>query len=316
MHCTRQPKPCPICRLRHVVLERTLNSVELVRCTACDFTYANLSDQVIEQANFGFDHSSVATYEEYQTLIDVAWFESIAKRLTKLVGRGRVLDIGCGNGQLLKQFISRNWAAEGLDPSPWATEFAQDYGYELHGHTLGRAHLPSDYFDAVTSTSTLEHITKPPEHVREVMRIVKPGGVAYFAGIPNHGSLAVKLRASSFDSNMPPEHANYFTRESLTRLFSAPGLPEQISRLSMRTYGIPELHRVYWAVQDFVRGCRPRPSETQGRDDRRRPRRVTSDVWKPALKKLFAVLLISGYYYLGRPFNLGDKLEAIAVKRA
>jgi len=316
MDSAQQPKRCPICGLTDIVRERTVNSVELVRCTACDFTYANLSDQVIEQANFGFDHSSVATYEEYQTLIDVAWFESIAKRLTKLVGGGRVLDIGCGNGQLLKQFTSRNWVAEGLDPSPWAREFAQEYGYELHSDTLGRAHLPSGYFDAVTSTSTLEHITKPPEHVREIMRIVKPGGVAYFAGIPNYGSLAVKLRASSFDSNMPPEHANYFTRESLTRLFSITGLPEQISGLSIRTYGIPELHTVYWAVEDFVRGFRSRPSETQGCDDGRRIRRVTSDVCKLALKKFFAVLLISGYYYLGRPLNLGDKLEAIAVKRA
>jgi len=248
----RRLKPCPLCGSTAASWERTLNSIELLRCVECDFVYANLDDRAIEEANFGFDEKWTLTYEEYQTWIDKAWFESVARRITTMARVGRALDIGCGNGELLRQLMKYGWRAEGADPSPWAPQFAQRWGYTLHPTTVEEAGLPSNSFDAITSTSTLEHVANPTAHVREIMRIVKPGGLAYFAGIPNYGSAAVRLGVSTFESNVPPEHVNYFTRRTLMRLFSTGELRHVASRLSVNTYGIPELHRAYYATQEAL----------------------------------------------------------------
>jgi len=286
-----------------------------MRCAECSFVYANLSSTVIEEANFAFDQDCAAACEEYQTWIDETWFESIVKRVTQLVGPGRVLDVGCGNGRLLTQFMSLGWEAEGVDPSPWAAEFAGTYGYRLHAVTLERAGLPSESFDAVTCTSTLEHVASPADHVREIMRILRPGGVAYVAGMPNHGSLAVRLGVSAFLRNVPPEHVNYFTRDTLGRIMSTPKLRKQVSWLSIRSYGIPELHRAYLAIQDASRTLLRKSRAVEESSARLAKRESAPDRIASAARRLLAKPLVSAYYHSGRPLGLGDKLELIVKKK-
>lgn len=294
-------KPCPICNIDQVYHERTLNDFELLRCSSCGLVYANLSDQRIKEFNSGYDEELTAMYAEQQSFIDAIWFRRIVKKLTNMVGRGRVLDVGCGNGVLLKYFLDAGWSAYGVDLSPWASKFAQEYGYELYSCELEQSELPDDFFAIVTSTSTLEHIPRPYEHVREIMRVLRPGGIAYFAGIPNYGSLSVRLNVSSFRHNMPPYHVNYFTRRCMRDLFSRSDIAAYIKRLSVTSYGIPELHRVL----NFVKRS---SGETTNTSD-------TEQTVKSLPRRASAAVMVTMYYNLGRPFYLGDKLEVMALKR-
>jgi SAM-dependent methyltransferase len=124
-------KPCPICGIRRATYERILNKITILKCRACDFVYANLKDEEIIEANSTFAEGAIARYREQQTIIDNVWFKIIVKRLTKMVGSGKALDVGCGNGVLLKHFVDQKWAAFGVDVSPWAKQFAEIYGYTL-----------------------------------------------------------------------------------------------------------------------------------------------------------------------------------------
>ncbi len=301
MSCESSLKPCPVCSTDRVCRERTLNDFELLRCNSCGLVYANLSDQRIKEFNSGYDEELTAMYEEQQSFIDTMWFRRIVKKLTNMVGRGKVLDVGCGNGVLLKHFLDAGWSAYGVDLSPWASKFAQEYGYELYPCELEQSELPDDFFDAVTSTSTLEHIPRPYEHVREIMRVLRPGGIAYFAGIPNYGSLSVRLNLSNFRNNMPPYHVNYFTRRCMRDLFSRPDIAACIRKLSVTSYGIPELHRILNLV-------RRSSDETPGESD-------MEQTAKSLPRRASAAVMVTTYYRLGRPFHLGDKLEVVAVKR-
>ena len=301
MSCESSLKPCPICGTYQVCHERTLNDVQLLRCKSCSLVYANLSDQRIMEFNSGYDEELAAMYEEQQSFIDTIWFKQIVKKLTNMVGRGKVLDIGCGNGILLKHFIDAQWSACGVDPSPWAKEFAQEHGYELYSCELEQCRLPDGCFDAVTITSTLEHIPRPYQHIREVMRVLRPGGIAYFAGIPNYGSLSVRLNVSSFRNNAPPYHVNYFTRKCINDLFSRPKIATCTRKLSIISYGIPELHRIH----NFVRKS---TGKTSSKSDTEQPQRSL-------FKRASAAVIVTAYYNLGRMFHMGDKLEVIAVKR-
>jgi len=307
-------KPCPICGTREAAHERTLNGIELVRCETCDFVYANLDDREIQAANSSFGQDATAIYEEYQTFIDVVWFEHIAEKLTGLAGVGTVLDIGCGNGTLLRHFIERGWTAHGLDPSPWAAEFAQKYGYRLHSCTLEDAGLPESHFDVVTSTSTLEHIPQPCQHVREMIRVLKPGGIAYIAGVPNYGSLAIRLNVSKFDVNTPPEHANYFTEKSMRRLFAIRGVAEHVASLSVTSYGVPELYRIYPVVLKLARRILGTLEKSRGELTTSRSEGGSRRAFMRISKRAMAIAVIATYVYPGRPFHFGDKLAVMALK--
>lgn len=121
-------KECPICKNENSKFERTLNSIELLKCDNCDFVYANLSDEYIEELNSSYTEDSTSHYEENQTVLDKIWFKNIADRFTQKLEVGKkVLDVGCGNGILLNFFKQNGWDCVGVDLSPWSEKFAKKY---------------------------------------------------------------------------------------------------------------------------------------------------------------------------------------------
>lgn len=305
-------KQCPICCGKSVCHERVLNNIELVRCQPCDFVYANLTDEYIKMQNSDFDERATVSYEESQTLVDKLWFERIVKKITNLIGDGSVLDVGCGNGVLLKNFLDKGWKVSGIDLSLWAEKFAQQYGYKLYSCELERANLPDNCFDVVVSTSTLEHIPQPFQHIKEILRVVKPGGLAYFSGIPNYGSLSVRLKVSDFCNNKPPKHVNYFTCRSMRKLFSHPEIADKINSVSIATYGIPGLHKFYGLLRNAIRRT-PRCLKDTGTDACDKPQQHSTS--KSLLSVKLIETLVALNYYSGFFFHLGDKLEAIVIKQ-
>jgi len=65
--------------------------------------------------------------------------------------------------------------------------------------------------------------------IKKILGVVKPGGLAYFSGMPNYGSLSVRLKVSDFRNNKPPQHVNYFTYQSIRKLFSRPEIADKIN---------------------------------------------------------------------------------------
>ena len=288
-------KLCPICN-ELADKKRHVGKYCLLKCRACNFVYADATDQEIEQANFHYDESAKSHYGEVQSGIDLLWFDRISARLTRGRKRLKVLDIGCGNGVLLRQFQKRDCVCFGSDPSPWAREAAQQYGYTLFPR-IEDADIAPEFFDIVTSTSTLEHIARPLEHLNRIMTVVKPGGTVYLT-VPNYGSLPIRLRILKGRLVSPPGHCSYFTVQTLKSLFMQKGLKEQVAEVRVRSYGIPEIHSVYaWFSK--------RKSDVIHNNQSRKQKEIR-------LKKA----LINIYYWSGVAFGLGDKLEAWIEKNS
>jgi 2-polyprenyl-3-methyl-5-hydroxy-6-metoxy-1,4-benzoquinol methylase len=288
-------KPCPICSGPGERKSR-VGEYWLLQCRNCRFVYADATDEQIEQVNFHYDEFAEQHYREVQGGIDYLWFGRISARLTGGRSGLKVLDIGCGNGVLLRQFQKQGCVCVGSDPSPWARVCADRYGYSVLPR-IEEADIQPGTFDIITSTSALEHIGRPLEHVKRIVEILKPGGAAYFT-VPNYGSLPIRLRLVKGRLVNPPGHCNYFTAGTLKNLFRQGDLAEQVTKVQVRSYGIPEIHAVY---QRFTkRGAKP----AQGGKAK-----TTQKLW---LKQL----LVSIYYWSGAPFGLGDKLEATIQKSA
>ena len=299
-------KPCPICGHEHGTYERTLRDIDLVKCGACSFVFSSLTDEESLKANQRFDDDELENYVGWQTGIDQLWFSQIVSKLSRYVNQIRkpkVLDVGCGNGLLLKKFIEQGWEAYGVDPSPWSRRIAEQYGFQLYTEFLEKNRIPENFFDAVTSTSTLEHIPNPIPHIRAILRVLKAGGVAYFAGMPNYGSITVRLNVSLFHHNYPPLHANFFTYKVLKVLFSNARISPFVEKVIIHSYGIPEVHRLYnWASNLTKR-------------EKRSAHRLDSQSGNDTDKANTLVgLAVKAYYSLGRPLHLGDKLEAMVIR--
>src|SRR3954471_15781737 len=90
--------------------------------------------------------------------------------------RARILDVGCGTGANLVR-LSEFGDAEGVDISPDALSFCQERG--LNKVKLGAAEeLPYEdgEFDLVTALDVVEHLDDDVAGLREMRRVLRPGG--------------------------------------------------------------------------------------------------------------------------------------------
>lgn len=139
---------------------------------------------------------------------------------------GTVLDIGFGLGELLEQISGRHNCV-GLDPSPRALEIAAGKcSARLVSGTLTSDTFEAEHFDAVVSHHVIEHIDEPVEFVRNVFRILAPGG-SFICGTPNFASPAARVFQDRFRLLHDPTHVSLFTDDSLLRLLRDEGFVVQ-----------------------------------------------------------------------------------------
>ena len=104
----------------------------------------------------------------------------------------RALELGCGSGFFLLNLIQAGVARRGsvTDLSPGmvkvATRNGENLGLEIDGRVADAEGIPydDDTFDLVVGHAVLHHIPDVELSLREVVRVLKPGGRLVFAGEP------------------------------------------------------------------------------------------------------------------------------------
>ncbi|HZC90758.1 MAG TPA: class I SAM-dependent methyltransferase [Mycobacterium sp.] len=104
----------------------------------------------------------------------------------------RALELGCGTGFFLLNLIQSGVARRGsvTDLSPGmvkvATRNGQSLGLDIDGRVADAERIPydDDTFDLVVGHAVLHHIPDVEQSLREVLRVLKPGGRLVFAGEP------------------------------------------------------------------------------------------------------------------------------------
>lgn len=110
----------------------------------------------------------------------------------------RILDLGCGDGDLTVRLRDAGADVVGVDSSPDFVETARARGLDVRlvdGHDLA-----SEFdreFDAVFSNAALHWMTRPRQVIDGVHRALKPGGrfVAEFGGFGNVAAIVTALMA-------------------------------------------------------------------------------------------------------------------------
>jgi SAM-dependent methyltransferase len=96
-----------------------------------------------------------------------------------VAGAQRVLDVGCGEGQVARLAMAGGAAtAVGVDPTWAQVEVAAERGGGAAYARAGAAQLPfaEGAFDAVVACLVFEHIRDVDAAVAEVARVLEPGG--------------------------------------------------------------------------------------------------------------------------------------------
>jgi ubiquinone/menaquinone biosynthesis C-methylase UbiE len=111
----------------------------------------------------------------------------------------KILEVGCGCGTDLMQFARAGAEVHAVDLSPHSAEIARRrlnlYGFKGEIKEADAEHLPfpDNYFDLVYSWGVIHHTPDTPAAVREIFRVLKPGGKARVMIYNRYSWIGLKL---------------------------------------------------------------------------------------------------------------------------
>lgn len=140
----------------------------------------------------------------------------------------KILDAGCGVGQISKVLKEAGFEVTGIDISQQAiNEARQNFSNVEFIRSSIDSRLPfnNESFDAIYCTEVIEHVYDTDTAIQEMARVLKRGGVL-FISTPYHGlvkSLIIVL--SKFERHFSPNksHIRFFTVNTLKRMLRRKG---------------------------------------------------------------------------------------------
>lgn len=197
-----------------------------------------------------FDYHSVAGDYQYRALhsghpMQRFWHRGKLTMIDQLIcphlkAGSRVLEIGCGAGNLLLQAAVPGSFPVALDLSMQALTFVRSRLEEAKATTdaprgfactqaIGESlPLKDESFDCVLMSEVIEHLEAPQNSIREAVRVLRPGGWLLIT-TPNYRSFWPLMEWAVDQLNMAPkmageQHISHFHPSSLKELLVESGL--------------------------------------------------------------------------------------------
>jgi ubiquinone/menaquinone biosynthesis C-methylase UbiE len=166
-----------------------------------------------------------------------------------------VLDMGCGEGRhTIGLFIEKKINAFGFDLSIDDLNIArsrlrdfpsvkEDKAACLFGvSNINKLPFAEGAYDSVICSEVLEHVDSPEESIRELVRVLKPGGILALS-VPRFLPEWICWRLSEGYQNMPGGHVRIFKHSTLKQLATEAGVGYE------KFHWAHGLHSPYWWLQ-------------------------------------------------------------------
>ena len=101
----------------------------------------------------------------------------------------RILDLGCGDGQLTQRIAASGASVIGIDSSPAMVTAARALGVKADRGSAEKLPYPDRIFEAVVSNAALHWVRGQDEMLSQVHRVLRPGG-RFVAEMGGHGNIA------------------------------------------------------------------------------------------------------------------------------
>lgn len=226
----------------------------LAECSACGLVFAEAWNQAFNTIHEDVYAQHNARDYEYDPL-NLARLDLLLSDAERGLAGKRLLDVGCGHGDLVFAARRQGWDAQGIDLAPSAIALCQKKGLPCTQMDFFASTLDAERFDFITMSEFIEHVPTPIRFLARARELLKPSGLVYVT-TPNFGSLSRRLLLGDWPP-IHPEHVSYFTPKTLARAATSAGL--KVVRLETRNLSMAVPAKLRSRLTDLV-GRRAGPS--------------------------------------------------------
>ncbi len=220
-------KPCAICRQWCGEVLSLHNGVAVIRCRNCHLYYVDAvphTEEEQQSENLRQAEQGLTYLQEVYEKRSTDWsryYRTWVRRIESMVGQGKLLDVGCGPGLLVKTACQMGWDAQGIDTSADAIAYGQEHwGLRQHLRACMVEELdPSAQFDVITAFSVIEHVDDPLQFVIDIRRLLRPKGLVLIK-TPSQSSLVTRIHWTAQELSRGKVGFDLYSREHIYR-FSA-----------------------------------------------------------------------------------------------
>jgi SAM-dependent methyltransferase len=221
-------KTCHVCEGTRIYYLFSAGDYRVVRCDDCDLVFLNPQPSNEELARIYDADYFLGSESESGRRAAGEIKQATAKGYLSEIARyrgsapGQVLEVGCGDGDFLELAETAGWDVTGIEYSPAASERARRRlkKGQVHCGELAQASLPADQFDLCVVSDVLEHVRSPLGFLRELHRVMKPGGTLFVAthSVDSWSAPSIREGGTKFKA----AYLTYFDHQTLqTALFKS-----------------------------------------------------------------------------------------------
>ncbi len=232
-------KQCPVChseQIENVLTAKdytvSYETFTIVKCNNCTHLFTNNVAGQDEIGKYYASENYVSHSDTQEGLVNKLYHlirkRTLASKKKLLqnetgMGKGRLLDIGCGTGAFLDTMRYAGWDITGLEPD----ETARKKATKLYNITPQPSHeifgLPQNSFDAITMWHVLEHVHQLHEYIEQLKNMITANGKIFIA-VPNFTSHDAQHYRSCWAAYDVPRHLYHFSPKSMDTLVKQHGL--------------------------------------------------------------------------------------------
>jgi 2-polyprenyl-3-methyl-5-hydroxy-6-metoxy-1,4-benzoquinol methylase len=183
-----------------------------VKCKDCHLVYMNPIEKVSKTNEYYHNARNTHAPTIRDSYLRTA--KSQVNLVKKHANGTNLLDIGCAQGFFLFSALQAGYKVKGIEISQDAAEYAKtEFGLDVAAKAFEELQFPGNHYDVVTLWQVLEHVPYPLDILREVRRILKPGGLLAVS-TPNITGLPSKLLRTKW-WDIKRLHINQFSTRTL-----------------------------------------------------------------------------------------------------
>lgn len=201
-----------------------IGKFDILKCINCGLVFLSPSPTEKELKNYYSSNYYSRKANILENILDFINRYILLNEVGKFKKRGKLLEVGFGNGELLDFFKKRGWETYGVETSKQAFNLARvKIKDNIYNKPLVECHFKKNYFDLVILSHVIEHIKDPLFLLSGAKRVLNKEGVLIIE-VPSLDSIEYFLSKENYFAFVDmPGHLYFFTQLTIKRLLMKAG---------------------------------------------------------------------------------------------